>query len=574
MREWSKPATTLLLGLGLGAFCLYFYLSHLSFNYTFDGLAFSSQVEKDDTPTWLFFHPHHLIYTFLGRLFFVWGKEHGATWDGLVALQFFDLLTGVMGVLIAFHLLVRETNDRLVSFLAAAGLALSHSYWYFSTIPGVRVFATVTPLFAWYVLTYLRRIPPAFGWVVGAAHGLAVLGHQTNLLLVPAFLAAILCFREKTLWEKSRAIFYYLTALTALVLAAYGFVGRFINYKKNFHDWLWWVCSYFHATKKWGGHFNESGFDRGQSAMVRAFLQDVLPVKPLNDSITFGAVESVLQYAILALLVVLLLRFKYYWDRHRGALLVSVLWIAAFVPFFVWWEPWNIEFWVSSTIPCWILMGLVASDLARRWKDPVLHFANRGIVLGAWATLIFLLFSYNVQGNITRTPIRTYDFKQLLVALDWKVKPHDLLVLNGINNVHYYLDRFQKRSYLSLYSFFLKRQELERQMESKAVAKGTDEKEAAPIDPWEDLSALFKETWEKHHKVYVLTETVNDFPGGRQLLEETLHLPQGRFRTYFTQYQLKPVAFHHMVFFYEVEPPPSFPAPAADEAPVDGKTKE
>ncbi len=100
-------------------------------------------------PSGITFHPHHLIYTFLGRLIFLWGKSNGATWDGLVTLQFFDIMTGTLGILIAFHLIVRETNDRLIALLSAAGLSLTYSYWYFSTSPGVRIFATVTPPLYW-----------------------------------------------------------------------------------------------------------------------------------------------------------------------------------------------------------------------------------------------------------------------------------------------------------------------------------------------------------------------------------------------------------------------------------------
>ncbi|HTA76858.1 MAG TPA: hypothetical protein VK791_06865, partial [bacterium] len=133
MREWSKPVSTLLLGFGLWLFCVFIYLSHIPLNYTYDGMVFASRVERDNLPLWDMFHPHHLIYTFLGRLVFLWGKSNGAVWDGLVALQFFDLMTGALGVLITFHLLVRETNDRLVAALSALGLAFSFSYWYFST---------------------------------------------------------------------------------------------------------------------------------------------------------------------------------------------------------------------------------------------------------------------------------------------------------------------------------------------------------------------------------------------------------------------------------------------------------
>lgn len=566
MREWSKPATTLLIGFSFGVLCFYLYLSHLSFNYTFDGLAMSGEVEKDTTPLYLFFHPHHLLYTFLGRLFFLWGRAHGATWDGLVALQFFDLMTGVFGILLAFHLLVRETNDRLVAVLAASGMAFSHSYWYFSTIPGVRIFATVTPLFAWYLLTYQKKLPASFGWVVGSAHALAVLGHQTNLLLLPAFLGGILLLKEKTWWERLKASLYYLIALTAIVLAAYAVIGRYIYYHRTFHDWLWWVFSYFHSPQNWGGHFDKTGFGHGRSAMVRAFLPHVRPLDNMEDPFTFGTAETILQYSVLVLLVVFLIRLKHLWNYHRQAIWVSITWVAAFVPFFVWWEPWNIEFWVSSTIPCWVLIGLIASDLSQLWKNWILHFANRGVLICTWTFLITLLFLHNAQGSGTKLVANHYDFKELLGALEWQVRSDDLLVLDGINNVHYYLDRFQKRKYLSLYSFLRTYKTIGDKEKGKNPEEEKDKKTTAEVDPWVDLSGVFQDTWKHHRKVWLLTETVDNIDGGRQLLEATLKLPEGRIREFFTTtYKLKPIAYHKKIYFYEVLKP----APAAS-APVTG----
>ena len=146
-------------GFGLIALCFYAYLSRLSFNYTLDGLAYAGHVEKPNPLPWVYFHPHHLVYGLLGRVVYVWGQACGATWDGLAALQFFSVATGALGAVLAFHLLVRETRDRMLSLAMAVGLAASHSYWYFSTIPGVRILATVAPLMAWYVLGFLKWDP-------------------------------------------------------------------------------------------------------------------------------------------------------------------------------------------------------------------------------------------------------------------------------------------------------------------------------------------------------------------------------------------------------------------------------
>ncbi len=161
-------------------------------------------------------------------------------------------------------------------------LSLTYSYWYFSTSPGVRIFATVTPLLAWYTLTFLKKMPPFFGGVVGLAHVFAVLGHQTNLLLVPAFLGGIWCVRQMTLWQRFRARLYYLVVLTAGVLGFYGFVGRYIYFRKTYETWVWWVFSYFHV-QEFRGHLQQAGFDKSKFAMVQAFLARALPFETMTD---------------------------------------------------------------------------------------------------------------------------------------------------------------------------------------------------------------------------------------------------------------------------------------------------
>jgi hypothetical protein len=564
MREWSKPASTLLLGFGLLVICVYIYLSHTPLNYTYDGMVFASRVERDNVPLWDMFHPHHLIYTYLGRLFFLWGRDHGATWDGLVALQWFDMVTGALGVLIAFHLLVRVTNDRLISALSALGLGFSFSYWYFSTSPGVRVFATVTPLFAWYVLTYIKKARPAFGIWLGLAHALAVLGHQTNIMLLPAFLGGIWLIDEKSFWDKIKTSLYYLCSLTVAVLGVYGYVGRYAWHTLTYASWMWWIFSYFHV-QQWGGHLESAGINESGFAMVKAFLQQNLLTETMEAPFTFQTAQTILIYALWFLLGAFVLRSKSLWKNQKQTLWVGFLWLLAFVPFFIWWEPWNIEFWVSSTAPCWVLMGVVVSNLSNTFPQPILHFSNRILVIGFWTGVITLLFFYNfnsvVQTMAAPNPVTVvekepaYAHEDLLEALDIKVRKRDLLILDGINTIPLYIDRYKKMNYLSLHVF------LKKYMTSaKNIEKATATQTPIPTDPWGDLTNLMKDKWHHHHRVWVLAEAVDEKDEWRVKLENLMGLPLGQLTDFFNEFELKPVLYHKNVYFYQVLEPVS-PSP-------------
>src|SRR5262249_15176008 len=157
----------------------------------------------------------------------------------------------------------------------------------------------------------------------------------------------------------------------------------------TYASWLWWVCSYFHV-QQWGGHLEQTGFDQGTAAMMRAFLQEVIPVKTMLKPFTFLAALNIFTGALWFLLGAFFVGLRSLWVKQYQTIWVALLWLLAFVPFFIWWEPWNIEFWVSSTAPCWILMAVVVSNLSNIFEQPVLHLANRTIVIALWAGIISL----------------------------------------------------------------------------------------------------------------------------------------------------------------------------------------
>jgi hypothetical protein len=551
-RTWIQPATTLILALCLAGFWIYAYLSRLSFNYTLDGLAYAGHVEKPNPLPWVYFHPHHLIYGLLGRVVYLWGLSCGATWDGLAALQFFSVLTGALGAVLAFHLLVRETGNRPVAIAVALGLAASHSYWYFSTIPGVRILATVAPLMAWYVLGFLKGRPATFGFVVGLAHAAAVLAHQTNLLLIPAFLGSILLLQDRRPWERLKASAWYLAALPLGILPAYVAVGNFAYGTHDFPSWLAWVTEYMHASQNWGGYLKASGMQRGGSAFVRAFLPELDPDLAVTGTLNYAAVKFLLSAGAMGFLAVLLANAKQGWASHRQAIWFALAWLLAFVPFFVWWEPWNIEFWVASTVPCWILLGISAHLCGRVWRRDFPRFVFAGLALAGCACMSGLLFATNDLQAGPKNAGEHYEFKTLLSSLSFSLKDADLLVLAGNNNVHYYIDRFQKRRYLNLDSLLARASR--RPAADTAAAEGKDAK-AALGEPWASLDKAVQDAWKQGHKVFVLSELVDNFLDASDQLEYTYNLPKGSVAAFFRHYSLSKVTLLHRSYFYEVVKP-------------------
>lgn len=547
MREKLHPLPTLVLAVFLWLGALGFYLAHLPINHTYDGMVYATYVESAATPAYQIFHPHHLLYNPLGRLFYQWGIRHGAAWDGLLALQCFDTLIGTLGLVLAFHLMVRLTRDRLVALFTALGLSLTYSYWYFSTTPAVRILASVTPLFAWWMLSVTSRRPVLCGLAVGAAHALAVLGHQTNLLLVPAFLVGIWMEKERSWRQKTVTGALYLATLGVWVAGAYAFVGRFLLSRVTFGGWIWWVTSYLHVSG-WGGHLQSGGLEQGESGMTLAFLGKAELHDTLGSTLTFGGARMLLTAALVLLLVLSLPSLAGLWRERRRDLCVGILWLAAFVPFFLWWEPWNIEFWVSSTIPFWVLLGLMVWQSTRLdaasglWSDAALSGARRWLVLSLAFGSVALLGAYNYQGKIEKSP-ETFAHKALLEALKARVRPDDLVVVSGANTVPMYLDRYQKRKYLNLLQFF-----------RKARREGGED-----WNPAQALAGEFQSTWKRHRKVFVLKELWDPQSQWVPQVERISRLDPGALHGFWSSYEAKEASYKGGVYAIELRPPSGGP---------------
>jgi hypothetical protein len=151
----------------------------------------------------------------------------------------------------------------------------------------------------------------------------------------------------------------------------------------------------------------------------------------------------------------------------------------------------------------------------------------------------------------------------MMSALDWKVHVDDLLVLDGINTLPFYLDRFQKREYLGLYPFFRGYQIAalkDKEDKSKHVRTAIS-METSPTptpDPWKDLADRFKDKWKHHRQVWVMTEAEDENDAWREKLEKMLNLPEGRMSDFFHQYGQEPVTYRGKVYFCKLlEPTPT-----------------
>ncbi|MEI7768883.1 MAG: glycosyltransferase family 39 protein, partial [Chloroflexales bacterium] len=174
------------------AFCLLTYLLTLTQVHTFDALSYILDVDRKPWPE--LFHPHHLAYGPLGALIRAAARALGWRGSAATLIQSANALAGAAGVTIFAGAVRRATGRADLATLGALLLGSSYAFWYYAVEVEVYTIACLFLIIALaLIVALLRRPSPALAATLGLAQGLAVLFHQTNVLLgVPVAVALLL----------------------------------------------------------------------------------------------------------------------------------------------------------------------------------------------------------------------------------------------------------------------------------------------------------------------------------------------------------------------------------------------
>lgn len=341
----------LALSLVAGAGFLALYLLTLTDVHTYDALSYILDVDRK--PWRELFHPHHLAYGPFGAL--IRGLAAASGWSGSAErlLQVANAIAGALGVALFAVVARRETGQVAAGALGGLLLGASYAYWYYAVEVEVYTIAAVFLIVALGLLLPLARAPSlrlAAG--LGAVQGCAVLFHQTNVLLcVPALVALLLGLGGWGAPGRARGgvalLLAYGLPLALIVGGAYLWVGLGVSGFRSWGELVAWAAGYA-TTGYWGGPV-----DSTKLPLLGAGLAGTL-ARPGGAVIGLG------------LVLVLLLRWQGLRRAPRGAVAVCAAWLLAYGAFFLWWEPDNIEFWIASLPPFYLLV-LLAVWGADRW---------------------------------------------------------------------------------------------------------------------------------------------------------------------------------------------------------------
>ena len=384
----------------LAGVALTLYLLTLSDVHTFDALSYIRDV---DDRAGFFFHPHHLLYSPTGWLFWQGWRIGGYGGNSELPLKVLNALVGAGCGWGLYRLVLRLTASVPAATTAAGIFLFSYATWYFSGEVEVYMLALAWLLLALFLLVQLVTAPR--WWtapLLGLTLGMSALYHQTNGLLVPVVLAGVAL--APVAWP-ARLRMAVLSGVIAggVVALGYGLVGFGVNGYRSLgqlRDWM-----FFFVETGWWGHAT-----RGRWIDLGAGLGNTISTR---NALFFW----------IGVIVVLLLGIVPAARRWPRIVAFAVIWIVAYGAFFIWWEAENIEFWIATLLPLWLLTGLALASIPWRWPRTATSFAAvLGIALLAW-------HNYPI---IERRGDAAYDLQRTLAAgVREQTTPNDLILSSG-----------------------------------------------------------------------------------------------------------------------------------------------
>jgi len=338
-------------------------------NQTPDGLSYAVAVRSGLD----MFHPHHMIYVPFARMIHL---AFGV--DPITATLIQNLFWTVVLGLAAWRLAGRVFAARASRVMAALALLAARGVMIYS----VRVETYLPALACLTLATVLATERPGRPWLLAPTLALAVLYHQTNVLFVfPLLVLMVSSGRGNERSHDFQRASATLAGAAVLVLAVY--LAGFRQEQPQEGFWAF-TLSYARAPiEAWGSiaYYSPSGV----LALAVSQLKMILPVRS-----GVALVGGLFMMGVFAVLVG--------WHLNRLAKraplarlrVFSLVFLAVYLLFFLWWMPADMDFFLATLLPLWLLGLILVADLSPRIRSLPLAGALV-LVLAAGNTLFTIL---------------------------------------------------------------------------------------------------------------------------------------------------------------------------------------
>jgi len=366
--------------IGLGLFIIYNATLPVNMAESHDSLSYLASIQGGEN-LWLF-HPHHLLYSVLGKAFYEAWQFFGYVGDASIPLQELNIIFACMTIAALYVLLRNVLNGRWRSMLVCAAVAFSFGFWFYASTIEVYIIHLFFLFlsFSFLLLSFQRPTLRIFA-LVGVCNALAILFHQMNVLFAATVLVAIVLNPgRRAIRDKVTAAAIYALCVSILVFLAYIIPLASIIKPDSPGEALYWFTGYLHEGQ-WGklevlspvkavlgfshtfigGHFLFSIERLGSLISSTLGGKFLVSQKFLVDHLSAFQAQALLlgSLPLVAVFIVALASYmrswREIWREHYYLLILSIAWLVPYAIFILWWEPYNLEFWIATLIPIWLI---------------------------------------------------------------------------------------------------------------------------------------------------------------------------------------------------------------------------
>ena len=360
----------LVMALCLGALSLTLYLSTMIRVHEGDALMYADAVRQGTIQG--LFHPNHLLYEVVARGNFILWQYLGWRGDSMLPSQFFNALTGAVGVAVFTWILLGIVKNPWIATASAGALAMSFAYWYHSIEVAVHILPVLFVLLAFAIaVRYMERATFVVAASLGIFTGLSVLFLQSNIFFLLAAGTAILITKTDKLRRVRHGLLFLAMAGIPISIGYLVLPCIFLDLC-GVQPVFRWTMGY--ARLPWYG-FHGSTWYYAALGLGRTIFGGVVVPDSVSNNIVgmLGRGQYALQlipFALTSGLVLLvLLTIRGFWKTHAKITVVLLIWLISFGIFAVWWEPGNVKYWIPTLPPLFLLVGLACHSFWLRIKS-------------------------------------------------------------------------------------------------------------------------------------------------------------------------------------------------------------
>lgn len=319
-----------------------------------------------ETGRWVhLFAGNYLLYGPLGLVFHALLQGLGFHHLAVISLQAMDALLGAAGVFVFYLTLRRLGGDTASCVIWSIVLGCSLGYWLWSTEAEDYILSTFLLLTNFHYLVRSMRQDRVDPVILGALHGLAILGHIVNVIFGAVVLWFLYIKFGQGWFKPARR---YAGAAAVVVLGAYGTVIAFIQKPASLRGALNWFegsAALGQGAMNWGG-----GFTLAKLGQWAAMSLRILGPFPLNNYYTPHpwACAPLFLFAAWSLFacffLVLVTHGRAVYRKDPAVVGGCAIWLLIYALMFTRWEPWTMVYRVSDLVPLCVLLFLGCREVA------------------------------------------------------------------------------------------------------------------------------------------------------------------------------------------------------------------